>query len=480
MKKWLILLSISSVIVVAYYLVITYVEYTPQWLAGEKTTVKRGNIRSPISASGRIEPFKRIEIKSEASGPVTKIYVEEGEYVHKGDLLIELDPNEERLNTEKAELQVIQAEAAYNIAQARATQAEDSGILRAKSTTQSADARMDQAEFDYNKIKDRLSKNAATPVEWVMAQANKKEAEANVTAAAAGLKAAYLDAQIAKEQIGTSKTTWDTAKRDLEDARRRLSQTKIVAPSDGMVAKVMVEIGTLVQSGTRSLTGGTPIVRLAETNKLYVIAMVDDSDFGLVRKIAPPSARPQMKDAPSRSRKSNRANPTTQAAAAANAKAAVATTQADDPPKPPLDATKKVKVTVDTFPDEEFWGYIERIDPEGEPHGAIVQYRVHVLLTSPNSYEMLQLGLPAQVEFTAESRENVLVVESRAVKKEGDDYGVYVPAPTPQDKLATRFIKVRTGISDGTNTEILEGSELKEGKEIYRIPPAPSSERGKQ
>ena len=55
-----------------------------------------------------------------------------------------------------------------------------------------------------------------------------------------------------------------------------------------------------------------------------------------------------------------------------------------------------------------------------------------------------------------------------------------MPDPTPQDKLRTKFIRVRTGISDGTNTEILEPSELKEGDEVYRSLPASPEERGKK
>jgi len=471
MRKWLILLVIGVAVSVIYYLVITYVEYTPKWLAGEKTTVRRGNVRSPISASGRIEPAMRIEIKSEASGPVTNILVEEGDYVRAGQTLIVLDPNEETISRDKAQLAVEEAKKALSISEANAIKAKESGILRAKAAVQSAKARLTQATFEREKVERLDKQRVAADQEIVMARAAYEEALANHLAAEAGFRAAELDAQIAQEQAASARTTLGTAEQNFSDAQRRLSQTVIKAPSDGMVAKVMVQIGSLVQSGTRSLTGGTPLIKLADTSKLYVVAMVDDADFGVVRRIAPPSARPQMRPGPARTRERT----TTDAAPPDPVPSGASTL-----PAPPMDPTQRVKVTVDTFPDEEFWGLIERIDPEGEVHGAIVQYRVHVLLTSPNSYDLLQLGLPAQVEFTAESRENVLIVESRCVRKQGEEFGVYMPDPTPQDKLRTKFIRVRTGISDGTNTEILEPSELKEGDEVYRSLPASPEERGKK
>ncbi len=481
MKKWLILLIVAASLAFIYYLVITYVEYTPQWLLGEKTTVRRGSIRSPISASGRIEPAMRIDIKSEASGPVTDILVRNGDYARKGDTLIVLDPNEEKLSTEKAELAVAEAEKSMKIAAAQALKAKVSGIEHARASTQSAEARTKQTQSSLEILQNARKARAATTHELTLAESGNVEALANLDAARAGLKAAELDAQIAAEQVDSARNNYETTKRNLSDSQRRLSQTIIKAPSDGMVAKVMVQIGALVQSGTRSLTGGTPLISLADTSKLYVIAMVDDADFGLVRKIAPPSARPKMKPTTQASSQPASVVPSA-TSASTQASGGKAAKSSKDPalPEPPIDATQKVKVMVDTFPDEEFWGVIERIDPEGESHGAIVQYKVHVLLTSKNAYDMLQLGLPATVEFTAESRENVLTVESRCIKKEADEYGVYIPDPKPQDKLATRFIRVRTGISDGTYTEILEGSELKEGMEIYRIPPAPSRERGKE
>jgi len=467
MKKWLVLLIIAGLIGTIYYLVVTYVEYTPKWLSGEKTTVKRGDIRSPISASGRVQPAEKIEIKSEASGKVMHILVEEGDYVRKNQTLIVLDPNDEELNRQIAQLSLEEATTNQRVAEEQATRAKDTGIPQARANLLAAEAELQDANSHLRKLEE-VSDASKARRETEAAQAALKAQEARHLAAKAALSAANSDARLTTLQAELAKKAVETAKRNLRDAEERLSETVIKAPSDGMVAKLAVQVGTLVQSGTKSFTGGTTLLRLADTSKLYVIAMVDDADFGTVRKIAAPSARPQMRPGgPSRRGATTPATPSP--------------TEANPGPTsaPYADPTKGVKVLVDTFPDEEFWGVIERIDPEGEIVGAMVQYRVHVRLVSENSFELLQLSLPAQVEFTAESRKDVLMVQSRCVRKEGDEYGVYVPDPTPEDKLNTRFVPVRTGITDGTYTEILPGSGLKEGDEVYLKQPLPPGERGK-
>lgn len=485
MKKWLVLLFIAGLVGTAYYLVINYVEYTPKWQSGEKTKIQRGDIRSPISASGRVQPKEKIEIKSEASGEVTHITVKEGDYVHDGDVLVVLDPNDEHRNFDVAKLQLQDAETQLKIQEETALRAKTSNIKRAEANVASAKADFDDRKAHNDKLME-VRADARSSTEESLSKAGLDRAKAMWDSAIAALEIAKSDAKLADHQAELAKKAVETAERSFDDAQERLAETTIRAPNDGMVAKVMVQVGTLVQSGTKSLTGGTPLIRLADTSKLYVVAMVDDADFGIVRKIAPPSARPQMR--PGQGRKRSGTQPTKKPAPKASPDPRPTTKPAphaspDSRPTttsgPGGDPTKNVKVLVDTFPDEEFWGRIERIDPEGEIFGAIVQYRVHVLLTSKNSFELLQLNLPAQVEFTAESRKNVLKVESRCVRKQGEEFGVFVPDPMPEDKLNTRFVTVRTGITDGTYTEILPGGELKEGDEVYLKKPAAPGERGK-
>jgi len=77
----------------------------------EVTEVSRANLRKVISLTGNIEPWKVVNVVPDIGGKIAKIYVKEGDRVKKGQLLAELD-------TEAARLQLAQAKAALEMAQA--------------------------------------------------------------------------------------------------------------------------------------------------------------------------------------------------------------------------------------------------------------------------------------------------------------------------------------------------------------------------
>lgn len=76
----------------------------------QTTTVARGNIVSSVTATGTVEPLVTVEVGTQVSGEISKIYVDYSSEVKKGQLLAELDPS-----TLKASL--ISAKASYEAAQ---------------------------------------------------------------------------------------------------------------------------------------------------------------------------------------------------------------------------------------------------------------------------------------------------------------------------------------------------------------------------
>jgi len=77
----------------------------------EVKNVERGNLKRAISLTGDIEPWKVLNVVPDIAGKVTKIYVQEGSRVKRGQLLAELD-------TEAARLQLEQAKAGLGVAEA--------------------------------------------------------------------------------------------------------------------------------------------------------------------------------------------------------------------------------------------------------------------------------------------------------------------------------------------------------------------------
>lgn len=73
--------------------------------------VERGDVVLTVAETGSVEPVETIEVKSRVSGRISRLYVDEGDLVRKGDLLAEIDPEELRLQAERAEAQLKAAEA---------------------------------------------------------------------------------------------------------------------------------------------------------------------------------------------------------------------------------------------------------------------------------------------------------------------------------------------------------------------------------
>ena len=342
-------------------------------------------------------------------------------------------------------------------ARAALVQAQEA-VERAKNNITVAEARVDEIKgnrdvilFDLEWLEARPTATSEKELFHMRAQgriiaAQLKTAEANVKIARNSL----VDAE---QAVVIQQAVVDDAQKAVEDTEERLRETTILSPQDAIVTDVRVSVGNLVQSATQGLTGGTPVLELADVSKLKVIARVDESDIGRVYRIAPVTALPEMPDL--------------REALGADVEALT-------------EHTGEVTITVDAFPEDSFTGHIERVEPQGRLNAgsAIIQYDVHVEVTDARR-AMLPLGTQAQVEFTVESAIDTLIVPAEAVMTLADQRGIYVKIPPPpgsRDPYDKRFVECRFGITDGAHTQIIEAirsdEELKEGRDVFTRLPA--------
>ena len=164
---------------------------------------------------------------------------------------------------------------------------------------------------------------------------------------------AQLDFANASSAIVRSRASLDLAQQRLDDAR-------VTAPVMGTIIEKPVALGQVIQSGTSTAGGGTTIVKMADLTKVRARALVNETDIGQVR--------------------------------------------------PGFEAT----VTVDAFPDRQFRGTVEKIEPQ-----AVVQQNVTmfpVLVSLDNREGLLMPGMNGEVAIVAERRENVLAIPSEAIR----------------------------------------------------------------
>lgn len=446
MNKWLILLIVILLGLFGWYYVSTSVRFTPNWLKAKYGQVSRGNIRVPITAAGLIRPREEIELKSEASGRVIEVPVVAGDFVNKGDLIVRLNPEDEQRSVNRAEDEVERLKLT-------SLQAEDA-IENARASERIAQAQIDEAEAtlrvreaEQGAVETRKARGDTTVLETTSATSAVAIATATVARFRQNLIVQGISVKDARNNKSIQERLLNSAKATLGDAQKRLAETTIAAPATGIVTAIQVQVGTVVQSGTGSFTGGTILGTLSDIATKNVIARVDESDYGRILNISPVTALPEV--------------PGLREAAEADAEML-------------LRRSGNVKLSVDAFPEKLFEGRIERVEPQGklQTTSSIIQYDVHVLITDAEVYK-LPLGAQAQVEFTVESAEDVLRVPAEAVKTYEGQKGIWIKTPPPagsKEREGQKFIPCQFGITDGEYTELVRaigGDELKDEQQVY-------------
>lgn len=187
------------------------------------TPITDGSIEITITASGEIQPVYKVEVGTQVSGIVEKLYVDYNSVVKKGQLLAELD---------KSTLleQVRQSEASLSDAQSSLT----------------------LSQQNYDRIKQLYDNKAAT---------------------LESLENATNELVQAKNRVVTAKST-------LQKAQVNLSYSKIYSPIDGTVLSKSVEEGQTVAS---SFSTPTIFTIANDLKHMQVEANVDEADIGQVK-----------------------------------------------------------------------------------------------------------------------------------------------------------------------------------------------------
>jgi len=139
---WIIIVVVIIVVVVVS---VTGKKKTTQQKGDEKTptaVAKIDDISIVLDEVGEIRPVKEVSVKSKLSGRISKMFVEEGEPIHVGDIIAEIEPD---------------------MAQAQT-------LSRIKSTLKTTEINLENAQKDYESSKELDDKNLISDEEWRDAQ----------------------------------------------------------------------------------------------------------------------------------------------------------------------------------------------------------------------------------------------------------------------------------------------------------------------
>lgn len=196
-----------------------------------------------------------VTIAPKASGYVVKLLVNDNQRVKKGDLLVEIDPQDNMAQRDQAKAQLGLAQAQLHQAQAQLA------LSRVQYPAQRDQALADQAKAQANLLNAQADYRRQRGVDpRATSQRNIDSASAQLRSAEAQLQSAKAQVEVASQvalQIRQQETNVEARQQQVEQAKAQLntaelnlSYTQVRAPYDGFVTKRNVQLGTLVQAGT--------------------------------------------------------------------------------------------------------------------------------------------------------------------------------------------------------------------------------------
>ncbi len=233
--------------------------------------LRDGGHHDALRLYGNVD-IREVELSFRQPGRVASMAFDEGDAVTVGTVMAQLDatPYREKLAAAEAELQVAQAQLDKLRSGNRPQE-----IAQAREHVRRAQAAAGETERNF-KRQDTLLKSGASSQRTVdVARATRDQAAANLGVANASLSLAT--AGFRSEDIAAGKARVAAAEAALAQARTAVADTKLVAPSDGIVITRVREPGSMVANST-------PVYSLSLRDPVYVRAYVSEPNLG---RIAP-------------------------------------------------------------------------------------------------------------------------------------------------------------------------------------------------
>ncbi len=234
---------------------IVYANFAFKRTTGAEVTtekIERRDLEAIVSASGKIQPKKSVQISAETMGKVVGLTVNEGDIVKAGQPLLQIDPR-------NLETQVQNREA--SLATARST------LDQTKSQVDSARVGLKQAQDDFKRQESLWKEGLTTRDAYDRATNTVKTQESNLLQTQQSVKTQ-------EQRINVEQANLDSAKYDLNKVR-------IVSPINGIVTRRNIEEGETAVVGTMN-NAGTVLLTIADMSVIEAEVEVDETDIPFI------------------------------------------------------------------------------------------------------------------------------------------------------------------------------------------------------
>jgi len=213
--------------------------------------VQRGDIRDEVQATGTINAVTTVQVGSQVSGTISKLYADFNSHVKKGEVIAQIDPSlfEGALLQAKADLENAHATTAV-----------------AKAEMEKAKATAAQTQADYDRTSALAREGVMSQQQLDVSKGNNEVAQAAVASAQAAL--AQANAQLAQKSAA------------VQVAQTNVNNTIIRSPIDGVVINRAVDVGQTVAA---SLQAPNLFSIAQDLGKMQVDVSTDESDVGQIK-----------------------------------------------------------------------------------------------------------------------------------------------------------------------------------------------------
>jgi HlyD family secretion protein len=238
---------------------------TTKFEPSQLAKAERGDIARSVVATGKVQPITKVEVKSKASGIVTRLDTDINAHVQQGQVLAQLDQQEilDQVAAQKAML-----------------------------TAAESNARAAAASIDYDKVnaeapdlpmyKHTYDRALEMSREGVVSQQSLDDAQQKYLFAANTRDKAVSQINVDTSKLRQAQAQVAQNQASLKQLEEQLSYTTITSPMDGTILSRDVEIGDAVSSILVLGSTATLVMTIGDTRQVYVQGKVDEADIGKV------------------------------------------------------------------------------------------------------------------------------------------------------------------------------------------------------
>jgi HlyD family secretion protein len=370
-------------------------------------TPARENLISSINTNGKVEPISPYVIRAELDTFVKTVYINEGQTVKKGQLLMELDVKDAAAQLAEARSRLVKAQDDLRAARAGGRPAD---VAKVDTELSNAKADRDRFQKNHDKLVQLIAQQAATQDELAANDLSLTKAQAEVDRLTAAKQEFEHNVRLETDRGGLQV---DQLQNEVAALEEKVRQGRITALANGTLYALGRDAASLPLKAGDYVRVGDLLAEMADLHKVRVRAFIDEPELG------------------------------------------------------GLEENEPVKITWDALPNKVWSGKTEIIPKQVVPHNT---RSVGELLCSVDNDRLELLpNINVNVRINSKERFGVLSVPRGAVEMEGGKRYVFVVKSNQLGvgKSTLEKREIHVGIADATNYEVVSG--LQEG-ELVALP----------